>query len=234
MKFLIPLIKLIFGSIFFLEPLSAEEEYGHTEFQASGSREGHQLFLKGLLQLHNFEYEDARDTFLEVQRIDPQFIMAYWGEALTYEHPLWGQFDTEASRSALAKLGATPEKRVATAPTEREKAYLRSVNILFGEGSQEEREIAYSSALEEIYRQYPDDIDAAALHALSLLNISHDGRDFSLYMRAGAITEEILDRNPRHPGALHYNIHSFDDPIHAPLGLKAADAYAVVAPSAVH
>jgi len=233
-KILIPLITLIFGSILFFGPLLAEEEYGHTEFQASGSREGHQLFLKGLLQLHNFEYEDARGTFLEVQKIDPQFIMAYWGEALTYEHPLWSQFDTEASRSALAKLGSTPEQRVATAPTEREKSYLRSVNILFGEGSQEEREIAYSSALEEIYRQYPDDIDAAALHALSLLTISHGGRDFSLYMKAGAITEDILDRNPRHPGALHYNIHSFDDPVHAPLGLRAADAYAVVAPSAVH
>ena len=53
-------------------------------------------------------------------------------------------------------------------------------------------------------------------------------------MRAGAITEDILAKNPRHPGALHYNIHSYDDPIHAPLGLRAAEVYADVAPSAVH
>ena len=39
--------------------------------------------------------------------------------------------------------------------------------------------------------------------------------------------EEALDvfrRNPNHPGAVHYVIHSFDDPIHAPLALEAAHA----------
>ena len=234
MKVSILSITLVCLSLFFIGELQAQQEYGHTEFQASGSEEAKKVFLKGLLQLHNFEYEDARATFLEVQTIDPDFVMAYWGEALTYEHPLWSQFDTKASRAALAKLGPTPEDQVAAAPTEREKAYMRSVRVLFGEGSQEEREIAYSSALEAISREYPDDVDAAAFYALSLLTTSYGGRDFSLYMRAGAITEEILDKNSRHPGALHYNIHSFDDSVHAPLGLRAADAYAVVAPAAVH
>jgi tetratricopeptide (TPR) repeat protein len=210
------------------------QTYGHTDFQASGSRAAHDAFLRGLLQLHNFEYEDARASFLAAQQEDPAFVMAYWGEALTHEHPLWHQHDLEASRAALGKLGETPEARVAKARTEREKDYIRAVNTLFGDGTQQERELRYSAALEELHRSYPDDLDAAALYALSVLTTSHDGRDFSIYMRAGAITEEILDKNPRHPGALHYNIHSYDDPIHAPLGLRAANVYADVAPSAVH
>lgn len=212
----------------------AQATYGHTDFQASGSRAAQEIFVKGLLQLHNFEYDDARASFLAAQDEDPDFVMAYWGEALTHEHPLWDAYDTNASRAALAKLAATAEGRVAKAPTAREKAYIDSVNVLFGEGTQDERELRYADALAKIHADYPEDLDAAALYALALLTTSHGGRDFSIYMRAGAVTEEILDKDPLHPGALHYNIHSYDDPIHAPLGLRAADAYVEVAPSAVH
>jgi len=214
--------------------LAAQTAYGSTDFEVTGSPVAQTLFLRGLLQLHNFEYEDARDSFLAAQQQDPAMVMAYWGEALTHEHPLWGQHDIAASRAALAKLGPTPAARIAKAQTEREKAYLRSLNVLFGEGTQEEREIRYSEALGEIYTQNPDDLDAAALYALSILTTSHGGRDFAKYMRAGAITEDILRKHPSHPGALHYNIHSFDDPIHAPLGLRAANIYSEIAPSAVH
>ncbi len=226
-------------NLVFLGTASAADDpearvYGSIDFDASGSPEAHEMFIRGLLQLHNFEYDDARATFLTTQELDPDFAMAYWGEALTHEHPLWSQHEPQAARAVLARLGETAEERAAKFPTEREKAYLHSIELLFGEGSQEERELRYSAALGEIHANYPDDLDAAALYALSLLTISHGGRDFALYMRAGAITEEILDINPRHPGALHYAIHSYDDPIHAPLGLRAANLYAEVAPSAVH
>jgi tetratricopeptide (TPR) repeat protein len=214
--------------------LLAQQTYGFTNFEATGSRAAHESFLQGLLQLHNFEYGDARASFQAAQAEDPDFVMAYWGEALTHEHPLWSQHDPDSARAVLAKLGATPEERVARAQTEREKDYIRSINTLFGEGSLEERELDYSAALKAMHEKYPDDLDAAALYALSVLTTSHGGRDFGYYMRAGAITEDILARNPRHPGALHYNIHSYDDPIHAPLGLRAAKVYAEVAPSAVH
>ena len=212
----------------------AQAQYGTTTFEATGSREAHAAFTTGLLQLHNFEYDDARASFLEAQRLDPGFVMAYWGEALTYEHPLWNVQDLDGARAALAKLGKTPAERVAKAQTAREKAYIDSVNVLFGEGSEEERDFRYRDALADIHRQYPNDVDAIALHALATLTTSHGGRDYSIYMQAGAIAAEALQLNPRHPGALHYTIHSFDDPIHAPLGLRAANAYGEVAPSAVH
>lgn len=223
-----------FLSLMLLSGVGAQQQYGTTSFEASGSAQAHAAFTRGLLQLHNFEYEDARESFQEAQRIDPDFVMAYWGEALTHEHPLWDRQDLEAARAALRKLGPTPEARVAKAPTAREKAYIRSVNLLFGEGTEEQRDFAYRDALAEIHRQYPEDVDATALYALAMLATSHGGRDYSIYMQAGAIAGEALRMNPNHPGALHYTIHSFDDPTHAPLGLRAADAYGQVAPSAVH
>lgn len=212
----------------------AQQEYGHTDFEATGSRAAHAEFTTGLLQLHNFEYEDARASFQSALSIDPDFTMAYWGEALSYEHSFWGRFDTDASRAVLARLGASAVERASKAQTEREKAYLNSIEILFSEGTQEEREIRYSEALRELHEQYPDDLDAAAFYALSILFTTYGGRDYSRYMQAGAITEEILDKNPLHPGALHYNIHSYDDPTHAPLGLRAARDYFQVAPAAIH
>ena len=88
--------------------LLAQETYGFTDFQATGSRAAHEIFLQGLLQLHNFEYGDARASFQAAQAEDPDFVMAYWGEALTHEHPLWSQHDPDSARAVLAKLGVPP------------------------------------------------------------------------------------------------------------------------------
>ena len=210
------------------------QQYGSTDFHASGDPEAHALFIRGLVMLHNFEYEDAREVFRQVRGLDPDFVMAYWGEALTHEHPLWNEQNLAAARAVLNQLAPTDEDRVEKAQTEREKAYIRSVNILFGDGDDRELDYAYSAALRTISETWPDDIDARALYALSVLTTSHDGRDFYKFMRAGAITEELMDRAPGHPGVLHYNIHSYDDPVHAPLGRRAAEVYSEVAPAAVH
>ena len=210
------------------------QQYGSTDFHASGDPEAHALFIRGLVMLHNFEYEDAREMFQQARNLDPDFVMAYWGGALTHEHPLWNQQNLAAARAVLNRLAPTAEARVEKAQTEREKAYIRSVNILFGEGDARDRDYAYSAALKKISETWPEDIDAGALYALSVLTLSHDGRDFYKFMRAGAITEELMDKAPAHPGALHYNIHSYDDPVHAPLGRRAADVYSEIAPAAVH
>ena len=213
---------------------AAPSNYGTTNFPVTGKPEAQQLFVRGLLMLHNFEYDDAREVFLDVQKLDRDMVMAYWGEALTYEHPLWNEQDLASATAALAKIAPTAKARVARAATAREKAYIDSVNILFGEGSDEQRDYRYSAALKNIMETYPEDLDAAAFYALSILTTSHDGRDFAKYMQAAAVTEQILDSSPRHPGALHYNIHSYDDPVHSPLGVRAANIYSEVAPSAVH
>lgn len=209
--------------------------YGETDFEATGSAEAYPVFLRGLLQLHNFEFEDSRESFREAQEIDSDFYMAYWGEALTQKQPLWNREDLAAGRAALEKLAPTAEERLELAPTERERAYMTAAHRLFSEeGTELEIETDYAEMLGHIYERWPDDLDAGAFYALAILTTSHNGREFDKYMRAAAVTEEILDRNPLHPGALHYNIHSYDDPVHAPLGLRSARIYANVAPDAVH
>jgi tetratricopeptide (TPR) repeat protein len=207
---------------------------GEVNFPNSGAPPAQASFLAGLAQLHNFEYESAAELFRRAQQLDPGFAMAYWGEAMTYNHPVWMEQDREAAGKVLARLGPSREARLAKAGTAREKDYLRAVESLYGDGEKFARDFAYSEAMAVLHRTYPDDADAAAFYALSLLGTAHEGRDFATYMRAAAILEPVFHDHPNHPGAVHYLIHSYDDPVHAPLGLRAARAYSTIAPSAAH
>jgi tetratricopeptide (TPR) repeat protein len=211
---------------------------GEVSFPNSGAPEAQPAFLEGFALLHNFEYDDAATAFQKAQKIDPDFAMAYWGEAMTKNHPIWMEQNRDAARAILERLGPTSEARAVKAKTQREKDYLGTLELLyFGDKThekKEDRDFAYADAVAKLHAKYPDDPDAAAFHALALLGTAHEGRNVATYMRSAAILEELLPTHPRHPGVLHYLIHSYDDPVHAPLGLRAARVYAEVAPAAAH
>ncbi len=213
---------------------SGQPRLGTIDFPTSGSPEAQEHFLLGALYLHSFEYGAAAAEFRKAQQEDPDFAMAYWGEAMTHNHPLWQDREREAAMAVLERLGPTAEARLDRAPTEREEGYLEAVETLWAEGPKAERDTAYMLAMQELAAAYPDDANAQAFYALSLLGLSDGVRVIPTYMRAAAIVEEVIDENPRHPGAVHYLIHSYDDPIHAPLGLRAARVYSDIAPDAAH
>ncbi|HSS97653.1 MAG TPA: hypothetical protein VLK33_11520, partial [Terriglobales bacterium] len=212
----------------------AQQNFGEVAFANSGPKAAQADFLHGLAELHNFQYEEAADYFRNAQKLAPDFAMAYWGEAMTQNHAVWREEDVEAARAILKRLGSTPEARSAKAPTEREKLYLRSVEVLFGDGTKEERDKRYESVLAELHRKFPDDVDGSAFYALAILGTAEKGRDFATYMRAAAVLEEVFPQHPRHPGVVHYLIHCYDDSVHAPLGLRAARIYSEIAPEADH
>ena len=207
---------------------------GQVSFANSGAPAAQAAFHRGLAQLHNFQYAHAATAFQEAQAADPGFAMAYWGEAMSHNHTVWMEQDAKQGRAALAKLGATPAARLAKAKTSRERAFLGAVEALYGEGTKEQRDFAYSARMEQVYRAYPQDVDAASLYALSLLGLAHKGRDYGLYMRSAGVLEQFFPTYQRHPGVVHYLIHSYDDPTHAPLGLRAARLYGDIAPGSDH
>ena len=205
-----------------------ESQLGRVEFATSGSKEAQAHFLRGLAALHSFWYEEALEAFRESTKVDPDFAMGYWGEAMTYNHPLWSEQDIATARQVLAKIKETPKL------TNRERAYIAAVRLLYGEGDKPARDAAYSAAMEKVYRAYPEDLDAAAFYSLSLLGIANGVKGYRLQAKAGAIALEVYQKNPSHPGAAHYIIHAFDDPEHAILALPAARRYASIAPEAHH
>jgi len=229
-------------------PLSAlntqQQLLGRISFPNSGSAAAQAPFIRGVLLLHSFEYDDAIAAFREAQQIDPGFALAYWGEAMCDNQPLWYNENVDKARQALGRLAADPAARQAKAPTAREKGYLDAVERLFGNvrgsgaGSTNDkasRNRAYADRMAELSRQFPNDDEAAAFYALALLGARPEtDRDTTVMQKAGAIALAILKRNPQHPGAAHYALHAFDDGEHAAMGLEAARAYARIAPASSH
>jgi tetratricopeptide (TPR) repeat protein len=223
-------ISLLFAG----SPASADGAYGHVDFANSGAASAQADFLAGLALLHDFEYAAAAEAFRRAGAADPGFAMAYWGEAMTFNHPIWMQQDLKAARDALNKLAPSPTTRRTRAKTEREKAYFDAIEILYGDGTKEQRDFRFEDAMAKLHARYPDDVDAAAFYGLAILGTAHAGRDIATYMRAAAVLEEAWINHRDHPGVVHYLIHSYDDPAHAPLGLRAARIYAKIAPDAGH
>lgn len=223
-----------FSLLFASSPASADGAYGHVDFANSGAASAQADFLTGMALLHDFEYPAAAEAFRRAEAADPGFAMAYWGEAMTFNHPIWMQQDLKAARDVLNKLAPTPPARRAKAKTEREKAYFDALEILYGDGTKEARDFRYEDAMAKLYARYPDDVDAAAFYGLAILGTAHAGRDIPTYMRAAGVLEEAWINHRDHPGLVHYLIHSYDDPTHAPLGLRAARIYAKIAPDAGH
>jgi tetratricopeptide (TPR) repeat protein len=213
---------------------AGESDLGALSFPNTGAPEAQDAFIRGALLLHSFEYEDAREAFHEAQKIDLDFAMAYWGEAMTHNHPLWRQQDQAAAIEALNRYAPDPAARRAKAQTVRERGFLGAVDVLYGDGEKVARDVAYSEAMAALTERFPDDLEVRSFYALSILGTVQGVRDFSVYMRAGAVAKEVFAANEMHPGAAHYLIHSYDDPVHAPLGLRAARVYAKIAPAASH
>jgi tetratricopeptide (TPR) repeat protein len=213
---------------------SPATEYGRVDFANSGAPAAQADFLEGLALLHDFEYPAAAAAFRRAEAVDPGFAMAYWGEAMIFNHPIWMQQDLKAAQAALNKLAPTPAARRAKAKTDHEKGYFDAIEVLYGDGSKQERDFRYEDAMAKLHARYPDDVDGAAFYGLAILGTAHAGRNVATYMRAAGVLEEAWINHRNHPGIVHYLIHCYDDPAHAPLGLRAARIYAKIAPDAAH
>jgi tetratricopeptide (TPR) repeat protein len=221
-------------AVFFVFPsvfahASPSSKLGSVNFPTSGSPETQKLFLRGVAALHSFWYDEALKSFQESTKVDPNFVMGYWGEAMTHNKPLWEKQDTEAAREALTKIKDISKITV------RELSYLEAVMHLYGDGDKKSRDKAYANAMEKIYRQYPEDLEAACFYSLSLLGVSrHEANKLRSKVKAGALAMEVFQKNPEHPCSAHYTIHAFDHPDLAILALPAARRYAEIAPASHH
>jgi tetratricopeptide (TPR) repeat protein len=222
------------------EAASSASLLGQVDFANSGPAEAQDDFIEGVLYLHNFEYREANQAFVRAREIDPDFALAYWGEAMTYHQSLWSQQSANLAREALLRLGRTSEERAAKAPTERERSYLHAVEVLFGMTPESrqlpkpQRDVFYRDAMMRLHEDYPDDPEATAFYGLSILGVGSANREYATYMKAAAVLTEVWDQNRLHPGAAHYLIHAYDDPVHAVLGLPMARTYSKIAPAAPH
>ncbi|HKG95370.1 MAG TPA: hypothetical protein VKA84_25850, partial [Gemmatimonadaceae bacterium] len=210
---------------------------GEVSFPNSGAAAAQGPFLRGLALLHNFEYEDAADAFQDAERRDPAFALAFWMEALTYRHGVWGTEDLESARGALARLGPDAEARLARARTPRERAFGATVEALFAQAPEPQRVRAWADSLRRLAAAEPDDPEWATFAAIAIMDSFRWLRGLERARardESAALAQRAFEAHPRHPGAAHFVIHANDDPVHAPLAERAARAYAQIAPSTDH
>ena len=163
--------------------------------------------------------------------------MAHWGVAMSIWHQLWDEPDAKVIARGLDEVEAAAEnsnrkprraRRPTSPPSQRSTATPRS-------SDHAARAKAYSDAMKKVYESYPDDHEAAAFYALSLLaSEPHHDETFANRKAAAAILEKLFATEPDHPGVAHYLIHAYDKPQLAQLGIPAARRYAQVAPAAPH
>jgi tetratricopeptide (TPR) repeat protein len=214
-------------------PATPHGGLGEISFPNSCKPAAQTALLRGIAELHSFQYAAAEKAFEEIPPLDPTCAMAYWGLALVNYRQLWDGADEQG----LARGRESLEKIKKEWPvTSREREYIDAVGILFRNPPRltYDRIAGYSRALAEICKHYPDDGEAQAFYALSLLALPRRGDDTETRKQVIAILNRLSAKEPQHPGAVHYLIHAADTPELAPLGLEAARRYAKIAPNSSH
>ena len=217
-------------------PIAGAPQLGRVNFPTSCAAEAQPPMEAGVALLHSFQYLQADQSFTEAAKRDPKCALAYWGKAMTHYEQLW-----EFPSSKSLKQGAQEIKRAqaAGASTERERGYIDSAAAFYladEKLSETQRVQTFSAALAALHKQSPDDVNAAAFYALSLLALAEQQEvDAQPNRKAAIAILEPLCRNaPDNPGPAHYMIHATDTSEFSAQGLDAARAYSKIAPDSSH
>ncbi len=233
-------------AILFLTPavLADDEDHHHEEmteaqlgtvhFPSSCAATVQKPVERGVAMLHSFWYEEAEKEFVQIEKDDPKCAIAHWGVALSLWHQLWNRPDM-----AVLERGGTELKQARSlhAATSRERDYISALTAFYAHPGRpyQKRVTAYSKAMEKVSQRNPDDHEAAAFYALSLLAAEPDhDKTKATRLKAAAVLEKLFAEEPNHPGVAHYLIHTYDRTDMAKLGLPAARKYAQLAPAAPH
>ena len=211
------------------------EKLGTVIVPFSCSKASHDQAIRGLALLHHMTYEGARAAFVAVSKADPDCAMGYWGQAMTYIHPLWsdppGESDFERGKALAAEAGIR-------AKNEQERAYAGAVEAYYARGrntTEAENLAAFAEGWRKVHERYPDDPEGACFYALALMaTASPADKSYAKQKQSVQIVKGVLARIPDHPGAHHYAIHAMDYPPLAPEALAVARSYGEIAPEVPH
>jgi tetratricopeptide (TPR) repeat protein len=213
----------------------SDSEIGSVHFSTSCSKDIEKDFNHAVALLHSFQYEGTRQAFEVISQKDSTCAMAQWGVAMSHYHGLWDNGDTAAGRAALKKAADVAASNPKT--TARERAYIDALAEIYREDGKDSyaHSVAFEQKMAAVHATYPDDTEAAIFHALSLdITAPKTDKSFANQRKCGEILEPIFAKLPNHPGVAHYIIHCYDNPALAQQGLKAARAYAKIAPASAH
>ena len=204
------------------------------------NRQAQQFINQGLNLAYAFNHAEARRAFREAARLDPDLAMAYWGQALVLGPNINAQMEPNEEPNAYELVQKAMALRSKATP--RERAYIEALAERYSGKADDRRprDEAYSAAMKQLHERFPDDLDAASLYVESMMDL----RPWGYWQRDGAphagtadvvrLAEQVMARNPKHPGALHMYVHLVEGTATPERAEQAADTLLTLMPAAGH
>jgi len=224
------------------KPVWLDEGLGNVDHPVTTkSAEAQKFFNQGLAYLYAFNHAEGINSFRHAAELDPEMAMAYWGISLG----LGSNYNVSADEAQLVDAFENLQKAISLAPkaSPADRDYIAALTKRYAKDPKTDRvKLAneYKTAMGELVKRYPDDLDAATLYAESMMNLrpwqlwSLDGKPAEGTLDILAVLEGVLKRNPKHTGANHYYIHAIEASPNPERGLAAADRLLGLAPNAGH
>lgn len=218
-----------------ISTITPEEMCGTVQFSDGCGESLDSLIAYGLALVHHMTYYEAEEVFDEVIARDQDCFWGHWGKAMTYFHPLWPD---RPSEDQLRHGEILSQRALALAQKDREKYFAKAVAAYYTDGSEKVESVrlaSYEQAWKDAYESMPEDVEASAFYALSMLStVAPDDKSYDKQRAAGALAEAIIDKIPDHPGGFHYAIHAYDFPPLAHKAVEVARNYGKIAPEIPH
>src|SRR5580700_9447644 len=198
------------------------------------------FFDQGLTLVYAFNHDEAADSFRQAAQLDPNLAMAYWGIALSLGPNINQPEDIDRGKMAYAAIiKAKSLEANASAP---EREYIDALALRYApDGKMNDAlQLAYANAMRKVAHDNPDDPDAGALFAESMMDLhpwglwTLDGKPVDGTVELVAALEGVIAKYPDHLGANHYYIHAVEASPDPGRALESAHRLPKLAPAAGH
>ena len=219
------------------------DDLGTLRFKAGTSNSMAQAwFDQGIRLAFAFNHAEAQRAFREAQKRDPNCALCFWGEALILGPNINVPMMPEANAPALAALAKAVE--LAKSAPLRDWVLVEALTKRYSSDPKAVRadlDAAYAEAMAHVAQRFPNDDTVQVLYAEALM----DTQPWDYWEAGGAKTkgngqaivdtlEKVLERNPRHPGAIHFYIHAVEASAHPEKALPYARHLGALMPGAGH
>jgi tetratricopeptide (TPR) repeat protein len=224
----------------FIPPLPG---WGNHSYLISTKTDSAQYYFnQGLTMYFSYQFGEAKASFKEAARFDPDCVMAYWGEALSMGPPYNGAHMFKMRKGTREVLYVMNKNRINGTP--KEMLLVEVMNHRYSADTldirRKELNIAYADGMKMLMKKYPGDLDIAALYVDAVMLIhpwdfwNNDGSPKPWTPELVNICESILKKQPLHPAALHYYIHVTEASRNPQVALASADILKDLLPNVPH
>lgn len=205
------------------------------------NREAQRFFDQGITLVYAFNHDEATRSFKRAAELDPKLAMAHWGVALAVG-PNYN-LDVDPEREKAAYDAIQRARSLAPGASEKERAYIEALAKRYSNDLKADLKklaVDYKSAMAELVRRFPDDLDAATFYADSLMVLKPwqlwgaDGKPAEGTEEIIRVLESVLKRDPDHVGANHLYIHAVEASTQPGRALQSAERLKTLVPAAGH